>query len=148
MSNKTPQSILDDILDDIVEKQYSVSLAIKGRISFTTFYKMLKETNNLEKYARATEIRAEKMADEILDIADSSENDTIKTEKGEFQNTEWIQRSRLRVDSRKWLMSKMLPKKYGDKIDITSGNDKISQPQIIVRDDVQAKIIDDLLKKE
>jgi hypothetical protein len=59
-----------------------------------------------------------------------------------------IRHRQLKVDALKWVVSKMLPKKYGDKIDITSGNEKISQPQIIVRDDVQAKIVDELLKKE
>lgn len=67
-------------------------------------------------YARAREIGWEKMADEILAISDDTINDTIFTETGEKPNAEWIARSRLRVDSRKWLLSKMLPKVYGDKV--------------------------------
>ena len=39
-------------------------------------------------------------------------------------NGENIQRSRLRIDTRKWLMSKLNPKVYGDKLDMTTnGND-------------------------
>lgn len=73
-----------------------------------------------DQYARAREIQAENWADEILEIADDSTNDWVDRESkdgGTYQavDQEVIGRSRLRVDSRKWLMSKLLPKKYGDK---------------------------------
>lgn len=74
-----------------------------------------------EQYARAREAQADAMADEILAIADETERDTIETENGERANNEWIARSRLRVDARKWLASKMAPKKYGDKLDVGIG---------------------------
>lgn len=66
-----------------------------------------------DQYAKAMDIRAELMFDEILDIADDGANDYIPTEEGQSLNYEHIQRSRLRVDTRKWVVSKMLPKKYG-----------------------------------
>lgn len=69
-----------------------------------------------DQYARARESQADLMADEILEIADETERDTILTDSGEKPNAEWISRSRLRVDARKWLASKMAPKKYGDKV--------------------------------
>lgn len=51
------------------------------------------------------------MADDILDIADDGTNDFIERQEGfEVVNSENIQRSRLRVDTRKWFMSKVLPK--------------------------------------
>ena len=34
------------------------------------------------------------------------------------KNSESVQRSKLRVDTRKWLMSKLAPKKYGEKVDL------------------------------
>lgn len=59
------------------------------------------------------------MADEIQDIADDGSNDYMTIVKGDESynvvNHEAINRSRLRVDSRKWIASKLLPKKYGDK---------------------------------
>lgn len=70
-----------------------------------------------DRYAMAREAQAERMADEILDIADDGRNDVWKDDAGNVKvDTDVIARSRLRVDSRKWLMSKMLPKKYGDKV--------------------------------
>ena len=76
-----------------------------------------------EQYARAKEVQAHLMAEEILEIADDGTNDKkmVGKEGQEYEVTdqEVIGRSRLRVDSRKWLLSKMLPKVYGDKLDLS-----------------------------
>jgi hypothetical protein len=69
-------------------------------------------------YARAREIGYQAMAEEIIAISDDSSGDTIQTEQGERPNTEFVSRSRLRVDSRKWMLSKMLPKVFGDKLEL------------------------------
>ncbi len=70
------------------------------------------------KYARAREAQMEQMGAELLEIADDGSNDTyvIDEETGATAvNHDVINRSRLRVDTRKWLMSKLAPKKYGDR---------------------------------
>jgi len=86
-------------------------------VSRDTFNEWLKEDKNIsDQYARACEQRADTIFEEILDIADETSKDTIYTDKGEIPNSEWMQRSRLRVDARKWMLGKMNPKKYGDKI--------------------------------
>lgn len=77
-------------------------------------------------YARAREAQVEHYADEIVEISDETDRDTIETEHGEKPNSEWIARSRLRVDTRKWLMSKLAPKKYGDKVDVTTGGESLN----------------------
>ena len=70
-----------------------------------------------EQYARAREAQADKLAEEILAIADDGRSDTyLDGEGNEKTDSEVIQRSKLRVEARKWLASKMAPKKYGDKI--------------------------------
>ena len=69
------------------------------------------------KYARARDDQADLLAEEILEIADDSSGDLRVDEDGnETLNTEFVQRSRLRVDARKWLASKLKPKKYGDSL--------------------------------
>jgi hypothetical protein len=68
------------------------------------------------RYAQAREIQAFSMADELLEIADDASNDWMVREGKTELNGEHVQRSRLRSDTRKWLLSKMLPKVYGDKI--------------------------------
>lgn len=74
-----------------------------------------------DQYARARELQAEGAADEMLEIADDGRNDFVKREIGEgvevdVFNSEHVQRSKLRLETRKWLLSKLLPKKYGDKL--------------------------------
>jgi len=81
----------------------------------------------LEHYARAKEESADAMAEEILDIADNAANDYMEALDKDGQAASWrfngehIQRSRLRVDTRKFLMAKMKPKRYGDKVDLNVG---------------------------
>jgi hypothetical protein len=71
-------------------------------------------------YAKAREIGYHAMADETIDIADNAQNDWMERngedDAGWQLNGEHIQRSRLRIDTRKWLLSKALPKVYGDKL--------------------------------
>jgi hypothetical protein len=71
-------------------------------------------------YARAREIGYHAMADEILEVSDDGQNDWMERNadgnEGWEANGEHLQRSRLRVDTRKWLLSKALPKIYGDKV--------------------------------
>lgn len=68
-------------------------------------------------YAQARDLGLDTIADEILDIADDGLNDTYKDEDGNKRTDhDVIARSRLRVDARKWYLSKMAPKRYGDKI--------------------------------
>ncbi len=71
-------------------------------------------------YARAREFQADLLAEQILEIADDGSNDTYVDDEGNVRvDYDHIQRSRLRVDARKWLASKMAPKKYGDRIETT-----------------------------
>lgn len=72
-------------------------------------------------YAHACDERAELMAEETLEIADEASQDWINTPDGPRLNTEHVQRSRLRVDTRKWYLSKVMPRKYGDKVDMNHG---------------------------
>jgi hypothetical protein len=87
-----------------------------------------------EQYARAREAQADAIADEILDIVDDGRNDWMeKLDKdgkpiGWQLNGEAVMRSKLRADSRKWLASKLLPRKYGEKLDVTTGGDKLPPP--------------------
>jgi len=68
-----------------------------------------------EMYAQAKMIQADILAEECLSIADDDRQDTkINMLTGEeVANTEFIARSRLRIDTRKWLAAKLLPKQYG-----------------------------------
>ncbi len=93
----------------------------------------------VEQYARAKQESADAMAEDILDIADNATYDwmDIQLQSGgikEIPDNEVIQRSKLRVETRKWIMAKMKPKKYGDKVDITSAGKAIKGNNIVFTD--------------
>lgn len=73
-----------------------------------------------QQYARAREVQADTLSDEILDISNTPViGAKTKTGKDGVEVTEgdMIEHRRLQVDARKWLASKLAPKKYGDKTD-------------------------------
>ena len=74
-----------------------------------------------DQYACAREAQADYYAEEIIEISDDATNDWMERNRSdgqteEVENKEVLARSRLRVDTRKWLMARMAPKKYGDRI--------------------------------
>jgi hypothetical protein len=71
-----------------------------------------------EQYTRACEARTNAMAEEILEIADDNSGDAITDPEtgAERMDAEFVARSRIRIDTSKWLMARMAPKKYGDKV--------------------------------
>lgn len=86
-------------------------------------------------YARAKEESADALVDEMIEIADDASNDFMTIEKGnssyEVENREVTNRSKLRVETRKWIASKLKPKRYGDKLDVTSGGRAIRPPATV-----------------
>jgi len=82
--------------------------------SIPVFFEWLDADPELAKqYARAKELQAEYSEGMLLQIADDGRNDFMETEKGDKFNGEHVQRSKLRIETRQWLMGKLRPKKYG-----------------------------------
>ena len=88
-----------------------------------TIYRWLFDGNHKsfsDRYAEARKIQAETLADELFDIADDASNDWMERTGKDGESVGWqlngehYQRSRLRVDTRKWYLSKVLPK-FADK---------------------------------
>jgi len=126
------------------------SICKEFNVSVVSVFNWLKDPRYeyfLNNYTRAKEAQAELMAGEIVSIADKPLiGEVIKeTKDGTFTETgDNVQRSRLMVESRKWVASKLLPKKYGDKVDVTSGGEAIKQPVYIVKDQEQKDELDKL----
>lgn len=113
-----------------IDKGKALRNVVGTFMSSATFYNLMDGNEDLQKrYARASQNRADAIFEDILDIADNRGNDTFTDSEGnEMVDHAVIQRDRLRVDARKWAASKLAPKKYGDKIDVTSDGEKISVP--------------------
>jgi hypothetical protein len=104
-----------------------------------TFWRWIFEDDNLpedqseklcEKLVRAREFGVEALIDEAIDIADISTHDTVIREDAdggtsERANSEWITRSRLRVETRLKVAAMLKPKKYGAKLDLTNSDGKL-----------------------
>jgi len=73
-------------------------------------------------FARARDDGFDAIALDCLEIADDASGDTIVTETGERPDTEWIARSRLRVETRLKLLAKWDPKRYGEKMALVGGD--------------------------
>lgn len=139
-SQKQKNKIVNNVCDDVSNGITTRKAILKQGIPFKTFYEWIDNDEEKSKqYARATELRAEYLAEEILTISDSTEDDVITDENGTpITNHGIIQRDKLRVDTRKWLMSKMMPTKYSDKMNIdhtTNGKEITEIKRTIVKPD-------------
>ncbi|NQY41964.1 MAG: hypothetical protein HRT87_01255 [Legionellales bacterium] len=86
-----------------------------------SFYKWMEQDESKAKqYAHAYSVRADVIFEEILEIADKQGSDVDIVDGKEVTNNNVVQRSRLQVDARKWVLAKMNPKKYSDKIQVDS----------------------------
>lgn len=86
-------------------------------------------------YEAARDMQADAAFDEILEIADDGRNDWMQTNDpdnaGYRINGEHIQRTRVRIDTRKWKLARMNAKKYGDKLDLGSNGGPL---QVVIVD--------------
>jgi hypothetical protein len=125
----TPE--LEHEICDMIAEGLSLNTACaKLNCSKSTFLLHVNENRELaDQYTRSISSRSEIWAEEIIDIADDNVLDVKEIEKNgrviEIEDHDVVNRARLRVDSRKWILSKLQPKKYGDKIDVTSAGEKI-----------------------
>lgn len=91
----------------------------------TVFQWLAANKSFADQYAHAREAQADALFEDILEIADDNSGDVkvVGDDEREVCNTEFVQRARLRVDARKWMASKLAPKKYGEKLDLSHGGD-------------------------
>jgi hypothetical protein len=134
----TPAQITDsfNLILERIERGESLRTILKDSDmpSTRTFYKWLESDELLVKqYARACELRAENLFDEIIDIADDSSGD-IKYDKdgNPYLDNEFVQRSRVRIDARKWVLGKLNPKKFSDKVTLQGDADNPIQSKLTI----------------
>ncbi len=104
--------VLSGMRNGLSLRQSSENANVKAQ----TFLSWVDQDKDLsEQYARARSDMIDKIADDIIKIADE---EMIPTGEGKVDSA-MVQKQRLRVDTRKWLLSKMAPKKYGDKLELS-----------------------------
>lgn len=131
--NLNKEEAISEVIDRITKGESLRSiLPVKNRPEYLpalkTFLDWVAQDDVLSKqYVRACEVRADLMFEEMFEIADDSTNDYMLKKIGndeiEVENKEVIARSRLRIDTRKWALSKMNPRKYGDALKLSGDNE-------------------------
>lgn len=126
--SKFSQEIADKLCDLLANSSRGVTTICREEPDMPcikTIYAWLKDPDHvqfLQDYTCAREAQTDFLVDEMLTIADDGSNDLMTVSKGEasyeMENKEVTNRSKIRVDVRKWIASKRAPKKYGDKLDI------------------------------
>jgi hypothetical protein len=71
--------------------------------------------------------------DDLITISDDTARDLIENEAGKTVcNSEYVNRSRLRIDTRKWVLERLAPKKFGAKQENTRSEDDVSLMQKLI----------------
>ncbi|HAU5608274.1 terminase small subunit-like protein [Citrobacter koseri] len=106
-----PSDYLPEVADDICALLANGESLVKvckrpGMPGKATVFRWLSEHEEFrDKYAKAVEARADAVFEELFEIADNADEESAA-----------VAKARLRIDTRKWALARMNPKKYGDKV--------------------------------
>jgi len=119
------EEVADAICDRLADGESLRKICLSDDMpAKSTVFKWLgQQPDFADQYARAREAQADALFDESLDIADDGSNDWMERTRedgtaDEVLNHEHIQRSKLRIDTRRWMAGKLRPKKYGEKLEL------------------------------
>ena len=113
------KDLLEQIFERVAKGESLNRICLEpGMPARKTFYEWVAEDETvLRRYEFAMIMRADTFAEETIEIADDDGDDWKTGKDGSMiPDYEIVQRSKLRVDARKWYASKLAPKKYGDKV--------------------------------
>lgn len=136
---KMSEAVLNNMVSGMSLRKASIAAGITAQ----TFLRWCDEDSVLaERYAHAREELIERMADELLEISDRpvGTTDSGATDSGAVQD------KRLQVDTRKWLLSKLAPKKYGEKVTVAGDENsplKIERIERVVVDSTATRVKDE-----
>ena len=117
----TKAEICAKVLEGMESGMSAFKSCAAAGVKQSTFNVWLNEDDELAaNYARAREDLLERMAQEVIDLSDKEVPETGDGKK------DWqaIQKHKLQVDTRKWLLSKLAPRKYGDKLELSGDPDR------------------------
>jgi hypothetical protein len=139
----TKEELIQKILDGMANDGLSCFKAcVAAGVPNSTFMRWVDADANLaERYTRAREDLIERIATETIAIAD----EPVPTTQSGSTDTGAVQKQRLQVDTRKWLLAKLAPKKYGERLELAGDKENPLQVQTIdaskLSTDVLAQII-------
>lgn len=109
------QALAESILEELAQGKSLVQVCSADEMpGLRTVMRWAAENDDFgTQYAHAREAQAEIMDDKILTAADGADKDS--------------QAARVKIDAYKWRASKLAPKRFGDKIDVTSGDKPVNE---------------------
>ena len=118
------QSVFPEILDLIATTPKSLNTICSENKDFPdarTVYRWIDEDEDFcQRYTRAKNAQLQVLADQLVELADKDricEKRTIKADGSEeVVILDQVERTKVQIDTRKWLLAKLNPKKYGDKV--------------------------------
>ena len=119
------QALADAICDHIADGTPLREICrAEGMPAWRTVYHWLEEQPEFSaRFARARVVGFDAIAEDCMAIADDTSRDTKTVGHDKYErdtaDTEWISRSKLRVETRLKLLAKWDPKRYGDKVEQT-----------------------------
>jgi hypothetical protein len=124
MDAEKAQAVVDQIADTGKSLR---KVCEENEIKPSTFLRQVALDENLaEQYARAMQVRADTHFSEIVEISDTQQIGTVETSKEwgtETKTADMVEHRRLRIDARKWVIARMNPRKYGDKLELAGDKD-------------------------
>ena len=121
------ENILNDIFQSIESGNSLRKCLLAVKISSKTFFEWIDSyPEKAKQYTRACEARTHLKFESIEE--DYSEPPKLD-DCGKIDSA-WVQLQRLKIDAKKWELSKLNPKKYGDRVDVTSDGEKLPQVTI------------------
>lgn len=129
---KYSQELADKVCELIANSSHGLrKICEDNDISYTSIKRWLRDNAEFcTQYEKAKQEQCDFLADEIIAIADNRDGDLLSTEFGQTGNSTNVQRARLQIDARKWVASKLKPKKYGDRLDVTTDGEKINKMSV------------------
>ena len=105
--SKFTQTLADDICERIANGESLRNICRdKSMPDRTTVLRWVDDNNDFcDQYARACARREDSFFDDLIEIADSVTADAAE-----------VAKARVQIDARKWVLSRMNPKKYGDRV--------------------------------
>lgn len=136
-TEKEKNQIVQEVCEKIAEGRSLVSV-LKDKKTYPARSTFLLWVKNSDSYAhalaQANDQRADKIFDELLQIVDNTEGDMIELPDGTLvTNHHVVQRDRLRFDARRWILAKMQPAKYSDRINVNANvNEQVKPVEFVL----------------
>jgi hypothetical protein len=135
----TEREVWPKILERISGGQSLMGAVKAMKIPYATVKHQLRHNEELKRqYYSAIEERGDYLADELVDLSDEMPPPDLDP----ALINAWVNRQRLRIDARKWTASKLRPKQWGDRVDVSVTHTQISITQAL--ESAEARLIDNV----